>query len=97
MLLHMNKVQDVIDSTRGVDFISALDNIADDEAISQLHPKVKGWLESTREYVLDTQLDQLDDARDSIKNRYDEAIKELEWILQVRATCHLQVHANVLA
>lgn len=91
MLLHIKKVQDVIGSTHGVEFISALDNIVDDGAVFQLHPDVKGWLQSIREYVLNTPLDQVDDARDSIQNRYDEAIKQLEYILQVRVTCHLCV------
>lgn len=97
MLLHIKKVQDVIGSTHGAEFISALDNIVDDEAIFHLHPNVKGWLESIREYVLNNQLDQVNDGRDGIQIRYDEAIKQLECILQVRCNVSPLCNANVLA
>ena len=97
MLLDIKKAEKAIFAFESVgggefSFHSSLDDILDDEAEVQLHPNVKQWLHNICQYVFNTPHDRIGDAKCCVKNWYDEMIKQLEGILQVRLMFQLSLH-----
>jgi hypothetical protein len=94
ILLDMKKMQNVIytfgsDGGGEISFYSATDGLLDDEVEVKLCPQVQAWLETVRDYILHTAREHVDDARCSVKNGYDKAVKMLENVLQVGVMFHL--------